>query len=82
MEVKYRRPVRYPDTLLVASKPAPEPDPRHSRTQFLLFAKAYSYEQRAVVADLKSVLTWYDYDKLAKCDPGDENWAPVLARMK
>ncbi|KAH8983161.1 Thioesterase/thiol ester dehydrase-isomerase [Lactarius hatsudake] len=61
MEVKYRRPVRYPDTLLVASKPAPEPDSKHSRTQFLLFAKAYSYEQRAVVADLKSVLTWYDY---------------------
>jgi len=82
MEVRYRRPVRFPDTLLVASKPAPEPDPKNSRTQFLLFARAYSYEQRALVADLKSVLTWYDYDKLAKCDPGDKNWAPVIARMK
>lgn len=82
MEVKYRRPVCFPDTLLVASKPAPEPDPKKSRTQFLLFASAYSYEQRAVVADLKSVITWYDYTKLTKCDPGDKNWAPLIARMK
>ncbi|KAF8273082.1 hypothetical protein EI94DRAFT_1769405 [Lactarius quietus] len=48
---------------------------------FLLLAGAYSYEQRAVVADLKSVITWYDYDKLVKCDPGDKNWAPLIARM-
>jgi len=82
MEVNYRRPVRFPNTLLVASKPAPEPDSKKSRTQFLLLASAYSYEQRAVVADLKSVMTWYDYDKLAKCDPGDKNWAPLVARMK
>ena len=51
-------------------------------TQFLLHAGAFSYAQRAVVADSTSVITWYDYDKYAKCDPGDDYWAPILARMK
>ena len=68
--------------LLIAHKPAPEPDPKRARTQFLLHAGAFSYAQRAIVADSTSVITWYDYDKQAKCDPGDDLWAPILARMK
>ena len=96
--VNFRKPVQYPDTvsfvrlrtpvlysweqLLIAHKPAPEPDPKRASTQFLLHGEAFSYAQRAVVADSTSVITWYDYDKLAKCDPGDGYWAPILARMK
>jgi hypothetical protein len=59
-----------------------EPDPKLARTQFLLHASAFSYVQRAIVADSTSVIMWYDYDKQAKCDPGDDLWTPVLARMK
>ena len=70
------------EQLLIAHKPAPEPDPKRASTQFLLHAEAFSYAQRAIVADSTSVITWYDYDKLAKCDPGDNYWAPILARMK
>jgi hypothetical protein len=96
--VDFRKPVQYPDTvsfvrprtpilysreqLLIAHKPAPEPDQKRASTQFLLHAGAFSYAQRAIVADSTSVITWYDYDKLAKCDPGDDYWAPILARMK
>jgi len=82
IEVNFRKPVQYPDTLLIAHKPVLEPDPKRARTQFLLHAGAFSYAQRAVVADSTSVITWYDYDKLAKCDPGDHYWAPIIAHMK
>jgi hypothetical protein len=70
------------EQLLIAHKPALEPDPKRARTQFLLHAGAFSYAQRAVVADSMSVITWYDYDRVAKCDPGDDYWAPIIARMK
>ncbi|KAH9996498.1 hypothetical protein BJV77DRAFT_987374, partial [Russula vinacea] len=81
IEVNFRKPVQYPDTLLIAHKPAPDPDPKRASTQFLLHGGAFSYTQRAIVADSTSVITWYDYDRLAKCDPGDVYWAPILARM-
>ena len=70
------------EQLLIAHKPALEPDAKRARTQFLLHAGAFSYAQRAIVADSTSVITWYDYDRLGKCDPGDDYWAPILARMK
>ncbi|TFY81438.1 hypothetical protein EWM64_g2579 [Hericium alpestre] len=93
IEVKFRRPTRYPDTLLIAHKAsaypatpstnsAPPAHPPLHRTQFLLHAAAFSYAQNAVVADSTSVITWYDYEKLSKCDPGDEMWAAVLARTR
>ncbi|TFY66335.1 hypothetical protein EVG20_g4763 [Dentipellis fragilis] len=113
IDVKFRRPVRYPDTvrissphhatllirfrlqLLIAHKASPWPhtaaeaqapinpaNPPLYRTQFLLHAKAWSYAQNAVVADSTSVITWYDYDNLKKCDPGDELWAAVLERTQ
>ena len=70
------------EQLLIAHKPAPDPDPKRASMQFLLHGGAFSYTQRAIVADSTSVITWYDYDRLAKCDPGDVYWAPILARMK
>lgn len=80
--VNFRRPVQYPDTLLIAHKPALEPDPKRAGTQFVLHARAFSYAQRAIVADSASVVTWYDYDRQAKCNPGADYWAPILARIK
>ncbi|KAI0034471.1 hypothetical protein K488DRAFT_45408, partial [Vararia minispora EC-137] len=93
IEVKFRRPVTFPDTLLIAHKPLPwleqlaevgteRAGPPLARTQFILDAAAHSYAQDAVVATSSSVVTWYDYDTLRKCDPGDKLWAPVLARME
>ena len=58
------------------------PGPPLSQTQFYLHGTAYSYAQDAIVADSTSVITWYDYEKLAKCDPGEERWAPLRARMQ
>lgn len=70
------------EQLLIGHRPALEPDSKRARTQFLLHAKAFSYAQRTIVADSTSVITWYDYDKLAKCDPGDRYWAPILTQIK
>ncbi|KAF9231269.1 HotDog domain-containing protein, partial [Melanogaster broomeanus] len=70
VNVNFRRPVTFPDTLLIGHKPIVS----SSRTQFTLASAAYSYTQQAVVADSEGVIVWYDYDKLKKCDPGDDAW--------
>ncbi|KAG1747932.1 Thioesterase/thiol ester dehydrase-isomerase [Suillus paluster] len=70
MNINFRRPVTFPDTLLVGHKPIIS----SSRTHFTLNAVLYSYSQQAIVADSDSVLVWYDYDNLKKCDPGDDAW--------
>jgi len=76
INVNYRRPVTFPDTLLIGHKAILS----SSRTQFILAAAAYSYAQQTVVADSEGAFVWYDYDKLKKCDPGDEAWK-VLREM-
>jgi acyl-CoA thioesterase FadM len=73
--INFRRPVTFPDTLLIGHKPIIS----SSRTQFTLNAVLYSYAQQAVVADSDSVLVWYDYDSLRKCDPGDDTWRIMRA---
>jgi len=70
INVNFRRPVTFPDTLLIGHKAIVS----SSRTQFTLAAAAYSYAQQAVVADSEGAFVWYDYDSLKKCDPGDEAW--------
>ena len=42
---------------------------------------AYSYAQRKIVTESDSVLVWYDYDKLAKCDPGEDIRRVLEGRM-
>lgn len=76
--INFRRPVMFPDTLLVGHKPVIS----SSRTQFTLNAVLYSYAQQAVVADSDSVLVWYDYDSLRKCDPGDDTWHIMKAASR
>ncbi|KAG2123478.1 Thioesterase/thiol ester dehydrase-isomerase [Suillus clintonianus] len=68
--INFRRPVTFPDTLLIGHKPIIS----SSRTQFTLNAVLYSYSQQAIVADSDSMLVWYDYDSLRKCNPGDDTW--------
>ncbi|KAH7905064.1 HotDog domain-containing protein [Hygrophoropsis aurantiaca] len=88
ISVNFRRPVVYPDTLLIGHKAVlPESNPsastptKSSRTSFRLSAVAYSYAQRAIVADSDSVIVWYDYDKLTKCDPGERAWMVLRDRV-
>ena len=92
VSLDYKRPVTYPDTLLIAHKPhagtlrsaqhtesgaaSTQVPPsalapyRLAKTHFHCLAVAWSYSQRRIVTESDSVLVWYDYDKLAKCDPG------------
>ncbi|KZP28702.1 Thioesterase/thiol ester dehydrase-isomerase, partial [Athelia psychrophila] len=91
ISVRYRRPVTYPDTLLIAHAPH-IPAAHHStslahptplaHTQFGLRAVAWSYAQGCVVAESDSELVWYDHDKLSKCDPGEGRRAVVQRRIR
>jgi len=69
ISVNFKRPVVYPDTLLVSHKP-------HSleSTRFHLSVSMYSHSQQAVVATGDAICVWYDYDTLKKCEaPHDLN---------
>ncbi|KAI0343357.1 hypothetical protein BDW22DRAFT_1394336 [Trametopsis cervina] len=94
VSLNYKRPVTYPDTLLIAHKPhtgrlqstphtetgpasTQVPPSTHSpyqlaKTHFHCLAVAWSFNQRRIVTESDSVLVWYDYDKLAKCNPGEK----------
>ncbi|CCM02657.1 uncharacterized protein FIBRA_04761 [Fibroporia radiculosa] len=90
----FKRPVVYPDTLLIGHRPhtgliAPnshgngteEKEKRLAKTHFYLKGAVYSYAQRRIVTEGDSILVWYDYDKLAKCDPGEDVQRALLRRM-
>ncbi|GBE86682.1 hypothetical protein SCP_0905620 [Sparassis crispa] len=83
LSLHYKRPVVYPDTLLVAhgvhSAASERPLPK---THFHLRGAIWSYAQRRIVTECDSVLVWYDYDKLAKCDPGPRTREVLLGRMQ
>ncbi|KAI0741803.1 HotDog domain-containing protein, partial [Daedaleopsis nitida] len=86
LSVDYKRPVVYPDTLLVAHQPhlgstSRTGPSRQAKTHFYVKGAMWSYAQRRVVTESDSVLVWYDYDKLAKCDPGEEAKAAIMRRM-
>ncbi len=94
VSLEYRRPVVFPDTLLVAHKPHPGPlytssrgdspevrTRRQAKTHFHVMGAIWSYAQRKIVTESDSVLVWYDYDRLAKCDPGEEARAVIQRRM-
>jgi len=79
VSINYKRPVTFPDTLLIVHKPHIESTNKY---QFNLSGLAYSYTQRAIVCDSESVLVWYDYDKLKKCDPGEKTWKVLRDRIE
>lgn len=102
--VNYKRPVTFPDTLLIAHRPRPATSartpPQHSngasrisedfetlvsgapKTHFVAEAVAYSYAQQRIVTESETVLVWYDYDRLAKCDPGEDMRRVLEGRMR
>ncbi|EJD07482.1 Thioesterase/thiol ester dehydrase-isomerase [Fomitiporia mediterranea MF3/22] len=77
VSIKYRRPLLYPDTIIVAHKPH-NPHPTH----FGFAAAIWSNSQRTFVATSDSKLVWYDYDRLKKCDPGAEVHAVLGKRIR
>ncbi|EJD07483.1 Thioesterase/thiol ester dehydrase-isomerase [Fomitiporia mediterranea MF3/22] len=77
VSIKFRRPLLYPDTLIVAHKPH-NPHPTH----FSCAGAIWSNSQRAIVATSDSKLVWYDYDRLKKCDPGAEAHAVLGKRIR
>ncbi|KAF8159330.1 Thioesterase/thiol ester dehydrase-isomerase [Crassisporium funariophilum] len=82
IDVQFRRPVTYPDTLLIGYQPLP-PAPGHSDTAtFHVAASAYSLTQKAFVAHAKEAIVWYDYDKLKKCDPGSQTMDVLWSRIR
>lgn len=88
LSVDYKYPVVFPDTLLVAHQPhLPQnsrngAQPRQAQTHFSLKGAMWSYAQRRIVTECDSVIVWYDYDKLAKCDPGEKAKAAITRRMR
>ncbi|KAG8759331.1 hypothetical protein FRC14_006171 [Serendipita sp. 396] len=67
IDLDFKRPVNFPDTLLIAHKFKPvSSDPAH----LLMHAIAYSNEQQRVVTESTATCVWYDYDRLAKAVQG------------
>ncbi|EEB98942.1 hypothetical protein MPER_01462, partial [Moniliophthora perniciosa FA553] len=60
IEVKFRRPVTYPDTRRV------------DQNELHLTSSAFYVTQQAFVAHGTEVIVWYDYGESKKCDPGEE----------
>ncbi|KAG6849474.1 hypothetical protein H0H93_008143 [Arthromyces matolae] len=83
INVRFRRPVTFPDTLLIGyrlQKPTSEEnqDPAVLNTA----AAAYSLAQKAIVATSNEALVWYDYDQLRKCLPDEETLSVIFGRLK
>ncbi|KAG9100678.1 hypothetical protein FRC06_003858 [Ceratobasidium sp. 370] len=76
MEVKFKRPVTYPDNLVMMQRPH-----NTSPSRFTLSSVAYSLAQRAPVATSEAVCVWYDYDIWNKCEV-DESTGIGLAIAK
>ncbi|CAE6513589.1 unnamed protein product [Rhizoctonia solani] len=76
IDVKFKRPVTYPDNLVIMQRPH-----NTSPSRFSLSCVAYSLAQRAPIATSESVCVWYDYDVWKKCDV-DESTGIGLAIAK
>ncbi|CAE6513595.1 unnamed protein product [Rhizoctonia solani] len=76
IDVKFKRPVTYPDNLVIMQRPH-----NTSPSRFHLSSVAYSLAQRAPVATSEAICVWYDYDVWKKCDV-DENAGVGLAIAK
>ncbi|KAF8603750.1 Thioesterase/thiol ester dehydrase-isomerase [Ceratobasidium sp. AG-I] len=76
IEVKFKRPVTYPDNLVIMQRPH-----NTSSSRFTLSSVAYSLAQRAPVATGEAVCVWYDYDVWKKAEV-DESQGIGLAIAK
>ncbi|KAF8634605.1 hypothetical protein AX15_000811 [Amanita polypyramis BW_CC] len=78
--VQFRRPVTFPDTLLIGFKP--EISTTDDPTLLPVTAGAYSLIQQAFVAYSNEMVVWYSHDEHRKCDPGDRIRDIVRSRVK
>ncbi|KAG2012031.1 hypothetical protein CC2G_012080 [Coprinopsis cinerea AmutBmut pab1-1] len=72
LDIHFRRPVTYPDTLLFGYCPLPPKPGTEDSPRFQVVATGYSIEQQDFVVHSKESLVWYDYDNLRKCSPPKE----------
>ncbi|KIY65786.1 Thioesterase/thiol ester dehydrase-isomerase [Cylindrobasidium torrendii FP15055 ss-10] len=79
IQVKFRRPVTFPDTLLLAHRPV-QADVADDPAVLRLSAAAYSLKQGKLVAESNEEVVWYDYDRLRKCTPEDSHLDAVWGR--
>ncbi|TEB33262.1 hypothetical protein FA13DRAFT_1731034 [Coprinellus micaceus] len=80
MEIQFRRPVTFPDTLLIGYAPLPlESD---DTTAFEVTGSAYSLGQRKFVTHTKETLVWYNYDELRKDVPPKEALDILVSRVR
>ncbi|KAF8316669.1 Thioesterase/thiol ester dehydrase-isomerase [Clavulina sp. PMI_390] len=63
LTINYRRPVVYPDTLLIAQKPHTLEPTAFSHTTLF-----YSLAHNKPVATAESVCVWYDYERFCKTE--------------
>lgn len=61
---RYRRPVTYPDTVLISVGTLP----MHRRDRCIVRQRAYSVQQQTVVAEADFDIVGYDYENLCKAD--------------
>ena len=66
----------------ISAMPSSAAAPRSAKTHFGVRGAMWSYAQRRIVTESDSVLVWYDYDRLTKCDPGEAARAVIERRMK
>ncbi|KAF8825538.1 hypothetical protein HHX47_DHR6000292 [Lentinula edodes] len=80
LNVNYRRPVTYPDTVSTIS--VLFPSSYHLVMSVSPSLNTFSVTQQAFVAHCHETLVWYDYKKLRKSAPGEEYrtavWEPYL----
>ncbi|PPQ70847.1 hypothetical protein CVT24_001054 [Panaeolus cyanescens] len=81
IDVQFRRPVTFPDTLIIGYRPLPPANDAESSSTFHVVASAYSLAQKAFVAHSKEALVWYDYDRLRKCEPGEREKEVLKSRV-
>lgn len=72
---RYRRPVTYPDTVLIAVGTLP----LQHRNRCIVRQKAFSVQQQTVVAEADFDVVGYDFERLRKADFPDEMIAALEA---
>ncbi|TFK69123.1 hypothetical protein BDN72DRAFT_820459 [Pluteus cervinus] len=80
IQVRFRRPVTYPDTLLVGYKTIPRSPTDLDPSTFRVKAAAYSLKLQGFAAQAEDELVWYDYSALKKCDPGEDITSLIYTR--
>ncbi|TFK19957.1 hypothetical protein FA15DRAFT_673982 [Coprinopsis marcescibilis] len=82
LNIQFRRPVTYPDTLLFGYCPVPPSPGLELSPKFKVLATCYSLGLQDFAAFSKETLVWYDYDALKKCRPPKEAADIVFSRAR